>query len=359
MLGRDRSVEGVSIALDGEGENLFCSTVIDGMPQQITWYRPRENAVYKKFSILDYTAPMGSLSLSPDNRTLAARIGSSDRLSPPALCDLESSDQRSRLIAPDDNSRVEWVATLLTSARVILSSLPTASGDPKVPASSRLNRPSLLPILGEFEVNSEMVFRLRRIGKMGRPLCDRPADAPPPTPEVASILDEARLFFDYLGENYSAALSSLEPLIEKAETPDRRVRLLGIRAQIFIAQGKIDRAGQTIAFLRELERKSPRALEWDGSHYVWTGPEATVNRDWPDYLAWRASAVRSMLHEDAPDNLKDVEAPRANFNFDAVLPRANPIFPDRPFNEPMPPGRGGFPGRPGMNREMIPDNPKL
>ena len=83
VLGRDRSVEGVSIAFDSEGENLFCSTVVEGMPQQITWYRPKEDAVYKKFSIVDYTASMGSLSLSPDGRTLAVRVGSTDHLSAP------------------------------------------------------------------------------------------------------------------------------------------------------------------------------------------------------------------------------------------------------------------------------------
>ena len=209
VLGRDRSVEGVSIAFDGE--NLFCSTVVEGSPHVITWYHPRENEVYKKFPILDFSAPMGSLSISPDGSTLAARVGAIDRLGAPALCDLESPDLRSRLIAPDDASRVEWIATLVTSARSILASLPTASADPKSPSTSRLDRPTLLPILGEFDLNSEPMIRLRRIGRLGRPLCDRPANAPAAEPAVEAVLDEARLFFDYLAENYAPPSSRSKP----------------------------------------------------------------------------------------------------------------------------------------------------
>ena len=50
-----------------------------------------------------------------------------------------------------------------------------------------------------------------------------------------------------------------------------------------------------------------------------------------------------------PDN------PRANFGFDPIIPRANPVFPDRPFfNDPIP---GADPAnRPGMiPRLRLPD----
>ncbi len=222
ILGRDRSVEGVSFAFDREGENLFCSTVVEGQPHQIVWYHPRDNSVYKRFSITDQTAPMGSLSLSPDGRTLAARVGPVAHLSAPALCDLESSDLRSRLIAPDDSSRVEWIASLVASARAILSALPVASTEPKTPAATRVDRPNILPVLTEFEPNSEPTFRLRRIGKLGRPLCDRPDDAPPVDPALTPLLDEARFFFDYLREDYAAALESLVALESQARSPDPR-----------------------------------------------------------------------------------------------------------------------------------------
>jgi Tol biopolymer transport system component len=326
--GRDRSVEGVSIAFDREGENLFCSTVVEGQPHQITWIRPRDNAVYKKFSVLDFSAPMGSLSLSPDGRTLAARVGSLDHLSAPALCDLESPDLRSRLIAPDDGSRVEWIATLLRSARSILAALPTAAVDPRDPSKGRSQRPTLLPIHGEFEPNSEPTFRLRRIGRMGRPLCDRPTDAPPAGPELAAVLDEARLFFDYLREDYSAAMGSLEALEARVDSPDRRLRLLGVRAQIFLAQGQLDRAGQTIAYLRAHEPRPARRLESTGGRFTLT-PEPIPGRGWPDYLAARAEAVRSMLHDEGPALHVNPDALRPGPGLEPPGPRLDLLLPDR------------------------------
>jgi hypothetical protein len=351
LLGKDRSLEGVSIAFDGD--NLFCSTVIEGTPQVVTWYRPRENEVYKKFSILDFSAPVGSLSISPDGTTLAARVGPVDRLGAPAFCDLESPDLRTRLIAPDDASRVEWIATLITSARAILASLPTASADPKSPSSSRLDRPTLLPILGEFDANSEPTLRLRRIGKLGRPLCDRPTD----DPAVEALLVEARLFFEYLSENYSNALPALEALEARVETPEERTSLLSVRAQIYIAQGHLERASKTISFLRSLGRKPGRRIEWDGSAYALTGVDVPRGggSGWPDYLDWRALKVGEMLREEKVEFHFNPDGPRVNFGFDPIGPRANPVFPDRPFfNDPnqfQDPGQ-----RPGMGpRLRLPD----
>jgi len=309
VLGRDRSVEGVSIAFDRDGENLFSSTVVDGQPHQVTWYRPRENAIYKRFSIIDHTAAMGSLSLSPDGRTLAARVGPVDRLSPPALCDLESNDLRSRLIAPDDSSRVEWIATLVASARAILSGLPVASTEPRTPAASRVERPNLLPVLTEFDPNSDPVFRLRRIGKMGRPLCDRPAGSPAADPAVAAILDEARLFFDYLREDYPASLASLDAVEARADSPEERFNLLTVRAQIFLNRGEIDRAGKTIAYLRDHDRRPIHRVEWAGGGYALT-EEPVDGRGWPDYLTLRASAIRAMIHDEGPDHHPNPDNPR-------------------------------------------------
>jgi Tol biopolymer transport system component len=331
ILGKNRAIEGVSLAFDASGENLFCSTVAEGVPHQITWYRPRVNETYKNFSIIDYTVPMGSLSLSPDDRTLAARVGPVDRLSPPALCDLEDIDRRVRLIAPDDASRVEWIGTLVGAARGILSLLPTASSDPNVPTSGTLERISLLPVVGEFESNPDQTNRLRRIGRLGRPLCDRPASARPAAPEVAALLDEARFFFDYLGQNYTEALHSLETLEASADTPDVRLRLLTLRAQIFLAQGDVDRATQTIRYLEKLDKHPPMRIEWDGTAYRLTGTEPTTGRGWPTYLAWRASRVKAQLHDEEIETRVNPDGLRMNIGLDPLDQRLNRLFPRDPF----------------------------
>jgi len=348
--GRDRPVKLVSIAFDREGENLFASTIVDGQTCQVTWFRPRENTIYKKFSILDFGSPMGSLSLSPDGRTLASRVGSLDRLSAPALCDLDSNDLKGRLIAPDDHARVEWIATLVANARTILAGLPVPSTDPKAPAATRVERPTLLPILGEFEPNSEPNIRLRRIGRMGRPLCDRPAGAPPADPEVAAILDEARLFFDYLREDYPGALAAIEALEARETSPERRVKLLTIRAQVFLNRSQVDRASKTIAYLKALDPKPTRRIEWTGAGYVATVEPATGG-GWPDYLALRALAIRAMLHDEGPEGHPNIDDPRLNL----FPPRfRNPDnFPaERPFHEMGP--DAGLPPRP---RRLLPGPP--
>ncbi len=335
---RDRAVEGVSIAFDGDGENLFAATVIDGSPHQIVWYHPRENEIYKRFVLLDYSVPMSSLSLAPDGRTLAARIGPIARLSPPALCDLDSPDLRSRLIAPDDESRIEWIATLVGTARGILASIQHTANINGA-TGGRLERLTMLPVAGEIEANSEQVPRLRRIGRLGRPLCDRPTSAGPASPEVAGILDEARVFFDYLSENYAAAFDGLETLEDRAGTSEQRYRLLCLRAQILLARGDVDRADETIRYLSKLDRSPGRRIEWNGSNYVVTGSEPTIGRGWPTYLGWRASALRVKLHEEGPDDHENPDAPKINFGLDLINPRPNQVFPNDPFlpnpNEPQ------------------------
>lgn len=344
-MGHDRSVEGVSIAFDREGENVFCATVVEGQPNQIAWYRPRDNlnVVFKKFWIVDHSAPMGSLSLAPDGKTLAARSGPVGRLSYPALCDLESEGLKSRLIAPDDGARVEWIVTLVGSARSILADLPAPTFVPSAVPSPRVERPTLLPILGEFEPNSEAISRLRRIGKLGRPLCDRPSGSPAPGPDLALLLDEARLFFDYLGEDYPAALVSLEALEARTESPDRRLRLLSVRAQILLAQGHLDRASRTIAYLRAAERKPGRRLEWTGAGYS-SIPEPPADRGWPDYLATRADLIRSMLNDEGPAHHPNPDAPRPGFGLDAK-PKPRMMLPDRLLFMDEIPGIPPAPGR--------------
>ena len=347
--GGERSIEGVSFAFDGE--KLFCSTILDRDAQVITWYHPRENEVYKRFAILDISMPMGSLAISPDGSTLAARIGPAGRLNAPALCDLEAADLRARLIAPDDPSRIEWIATLVGAARSILASLPTPSADPKSPSSASIVRPTLLPILGEFDANSEQTSRLRRIGKLGRPLCDRPADAPPAGPGITGLLDEARLFFDYLAEDHTAALRSLEILEGGLRAPERRAALQSVRAQIFLAKGQFDRADRAIAFLAGFDRKPARTIEWDGAGYHWAQGEAPRPSGWPAYLATRAAKVREALAGDGEGLFFNPDAPRPDPNLDPFNGRFNQGLPDRPFlNDPAPIREPG--GRPGIVPEI-------
>ena len=106
---------------------------------------------------------------------------------------------------------------------------------------------------------------------------------------MQALLDEARLFFDYLREDYPAALDSLERLEARTSSPDERLRLLSLRAQIFLGQGATDRAAETIAFLETVPRASSTRLEITPAGPVLTD-EDDPRRGWPSYLSSRSEA---------------------------------------------------------------------
>ena len=214
-IGRDDLFHGASFSLDRDGDDLFYTSDVEGQPTAISWFRLRTKETYKRFHPIDTAFQVGALAVSPDGKTLAMRVGGPGYLAPPAVCDLAT--ERLTPLVPDDSARVEWISTFVTAARDLLETvLPAATVD-GVP----VERATLLPIPGEFASAPQVGSRLRRLGRLARPLCDRPADAAPAPPALQALLDEARLFFDYLREDYHAALDSLERLEARTILPRR------------------------------------------------------------------------------------------------------------------------------------------
>ena len=157
--------------------------------------------------------------------------------------------------------------------------------------------------------------RLRRLGRLARPLCERPADAAPAPPALQALLDEARLFFDYLREDYRAALDSLERLEARTSSPDERLRLLSLRAQIFLGQGATDRAAETIAFLGD---GPARVVDEAGDHP--RRPLADGRGRPPPRLARLPSSRSEAWTRAGLEADRDPEAPMGLRNLDAPLP---------------------------------------
>ena len=344
---RDHSIEGTSITFDRDAENLFCATMLAGQPNSVTWYRPRNNEVLKKFTMVDPSIPVGSLSFSPDGRTLAARLGTTDHLSAPVFCDMETNDLRTRLVAPDDPSRLDWIATLIQSSRTILANLPPVSVRLAPGPATSIARPTILPLLTELTTQPESLARLKRIGKLGRPLCDRPSDSPAISPTTRQVLDEARLFFDYLRADYTAALLDLGALEDAADSPKRRLALLTIRAQILVNQGQFTAANRLIGFLDQIDRPVAQRAEWVGDRSVLTA-DPRPDRGWPRHLAESVAQLQDSLTE-----LKRVEpkfdfAPSRDSNlFKPEAPAPNQFRP----NPLIPPGGGD---QPAPRRKVVP-----
>jgi Tol biopolymer transport system component len=331
----ERAIHGASFSVDRDGENLFYTIDVEGRPSEIWWYRPRNKEVLRRFPPIDCAVRIGGLAVSPSDRTLALRVGNPGSWAPPGLVDLASEQLTFTAIVPDDSARVEWLVTLLDAARRVLrGALPEATvrGAP-------VERATLLPIPGELTSN-EVIARLRRLGRLGRPLCDRPNNAAPADPALQALLDAARLFFDYLRQDYDAALASLEALDAKTTDPDQRLRLLSVRAQIDLAQGRGDQANDTIDYLGSLRQGPSFRIEETPA-----GPALTAESDrkqtWPLYLAQRAADYRARAAR-GNEGADGAPHPFGNLNPDA------PAFalPEGGIAIPFAPAAGDFPEPP-------------
>ena len=334
---RGKALRGVSLAIDRDGEDAFFAASIEGQDTTINWSLPRVNQVYRQFHPVDISLQVGSLSASPSGKVLAMRLGPVASQSPPLVFDLLTN--KATLVAADDDARLAWIATLAGAARGIVANPsvpPTDEGRP-------ISRPSWLPVVGEFPETSEVGMRLRKLGRLGRPLCERPADAPPAEASAALALAEARFFFDYLKGDYHAAEASLAALEPTLTTPRQRQRALGVRAQVFAALGEFDRARSTLAYLKSTEPSDPQRIEFVGERPVVT-VETTVGQGWPAYLLSRVEASERLASDSQaglpvdPLDFTNVDAPTPGFGLDldpvenAPVPRPG----DFPPMEPMP-----------------------
>jgi hypothetical protein len=293
--------------------------------------------VRKPFNPFDWTVPVGALAVSPTGEALALRVGPPGMLSPPALCDPET--ERLTLLVPDDSARAEWLGLILTTARTLLRvHYGTADGA----------RPTLLPMPGEVPNDQQVLVRLRRLAKLGRPLCDRAPGAPPIDPSLAPQLAEARLFFDYLLRDYRGARAHLVEVEARTTRPDRRFRLLGLRAQIELGLGDVEQARGVVAYLRDTRpRPALRIEETPLGPVVGPAPGAADATAWLDPLSGRIEALARRSASAA--GTRDASGPEGPFQApaDADDPlRPGPdepdnllVFPDAPDEAPpAPPG---------------------
>ena len=299
-------VVGFRFAVDRDGEDLFWTMGIPGRDHHVVWYRPRDGLIRTRLPILDPTLPIATFSVSPRGDAMAVRFGPADRPSPPLLVGHDTRDQKLRPVAPDDDARADWLALLVDSVR---SSLQTRSV-----TSPHFARPTLLPLPGEIEPTGELPNRILRVSALGRPLCDRPDGASAIAPEMVALLDEARLFFDVLRED-AGSLASLEAFERRADTPEHRLALLGLRAQIALARDDFDQADRTIAYLHSIEPKPAPRLEWAGAAPILVA-DPTPPQSWVASLATRSSLLREVAR--AASKAATPTPFEAHFNPDAM-----------------------------------------
>ncbi len=346
---QDKQFHSVCFTVDRDGEVMLSSSDVDGQAAAIVWKHPTTQETVDRFNPVDISVRIGALALSPNGKTLAIRFGWPSVGTTVALWNLE--DRRLTPIAGDDPARLEWLS-LLRRKRLVRCC--RSACHPAVDGRA-VERPTLLAVPGEIAANQEILIRLRRLGRYGRPLCDRPEGADKGDVRLETYLAECRLFFDAIREDYTAAIASADALDSLTTRPDWHLRLLAARAQLLVGMGDLDRASDPIAYLRSLDEvKSSRyELTSAGPTLI---PEPASTSGWSRYLAARLDDMEKSKRAGSAHD----EEGLGHRNPDAPLPAPGQIPPfglrDELFipqrNIPMPPPPAGIDpaGQPGQFR---------
>jgi len=301
---RGAPLRGVAIDFDRDGERCFFSVDIEGRDCDLGGGIIRDQHIPKRFPLIDGSLRIGAVVVSPDDRYLAIRFGPPGSLTPPALYDLAL--EQITLIVPDETARRQWINTLIGASRSLL-----ISGLPQVTADGHLGeRPTLLPLPGELPASEATKLRLGRIARFASPLCDQPFHHRDEQERqlADSLATEARLFFAYLRDDFPAATSDLDTLEPQITSPDDRLSLLSLRAQILWSQGQQARAREIIDYLIVVGGAYTKRVEETPSGLTET-VEATPKQVWSRYLSARAAEgaatqLRSRL--DMPSEVIDI-----------------------------------------------------
>ena len=233
----------VSIGFDREQEQCVFGTDVRGQPPVLGVASVSRGSILRRFHPLDITIRIGALAVTPDGQTVAVRMNSVGNAAPPLLCDLGT--EAVKFVIPDPSIRREWAMTLAHAAQTLLQvglQEPTIDG-------RRVRRSTFLPIRGEIPEHSPVISRIRHLGKVGRGLLDQPLGQQSTPASDDTGLDEAmddyRLLFDYMREDYTAAEADLDALEPRASTPERRLVMLSLRARYCMPRASFTGPGQS------------------------------------------------------------------------------------------------------------------
>jgi len=297
-------VRGLVIDFDRDAERCFFSVALAGRDADLVWSVPHEWLIHKRFHPLDVAQRIGDLAVAPNGELVAVRFTSPHGLTPPVVYDPET--EQTVLLVPDQEARREWLGILAgTASGLLRASLPPAMADGQV-----AQRPSLLPLPGELSPHELAIGRLNRLARFGSVLCSRASDQPHPQTQsqAGSAEIEASLFFDYLSGDYRGAAGNLEKLEPYISSPQDRLSLLSLRAQILWASGERSNAQAVIGYLlssgepdRRLVEETPLGLAFS--------PYISPRRAWANYLWTRAAETKEAPSSppagDPPSNMID------------------------------------------------------
>ena len=229
--------------------------------------------------------------VSPSGEWLALRIGAGGARSVVGLYQI--ADESFTPIAPDDESTAAWIRALGESAE---------------PPSPTPIRPTRLPFGSELKEGESATSTLKRIAKLGRPLVDRLQGRLGPLPEAA----QAALFFEYLDRDYNAAGRSLARLIQRSTDPDRTLRLLGLRAQIALDQGREAEARAILDYVSSRDAAPAVRVEPNGNGGFAITANQSLEPPWPEAIWNHRPSASSPLDQSGTDRTHPSIPPTAD-----------------------------------------------
>ena len=239
---RTPGIAGGSLAMDSDRAEWFATVAQPGQASRISRGTSIAPNMGMRMSGPIAPSPVWSLSVAPRSKRLALRVGpfglvafwdpNSEILSP---------------IAPDDATARVWLGSILDDVRIALEETyapPTVKG--KV-----VSRPTFLPFPGEATLPGDGLVRLRKLVKIGRPLCERSTIwRDPKTGAIEPTRDETRLIFAALDDDPLSALLALDGVESQARNGEDRLRLLALRGQLLLVLGEVERARGVADYLR-------------------------------------------------------------------------------------------------------------
>ena len=159
--------------------------------------------------------------VSPDGRCVAVRLGDPEALSHPALFSTET--DQTRLLAPDEQSRREWLMLLANAAERLLKG-PLS---PVVVQGQTFERPTILPLPGELTSTGNVASRLGKIAELAQTVLPGACKSRPSDPQATPT----RVCFSIIfAADFRAAADELELLDRETTDLGQRGSLLYLRA---------------------------------------------------------------------------------------------------------------------------------
>ncbi len=226
-----QQLQGLSMSIGADGFKQIYAINVENIPSVMFYHLGRASKDLLHPYVNNGVVRLPSL--SPDGNQLAFRLDSVGNSTVAGLLDPET--LATTPLRPDLAATAEWILAL-----------GAASNPDRGPyrLSTRLPMPSTN---GQRRLGRQTT--IERLATLGIRLTESASEQSADQENWAAPI----AFFSYLSGDFERSSNAVDALLKRTESPEDRVRLLGLRAQIAIAEGDVGQARSIIGFLETLQ----------------------------------------------------------------------------------------------------------